>query len=99
MLSMCVMLCAAERIWLVFQLEGLTRTAAGQLATPGTSLLTEETPGIDTSSRVGLNLIKPYSKERDTLIALSKAVPLIVMCNTDSDIIKRRNTDKPPLPI
>ena len=48
---MCVMLCAAERIWLVFQLEGLARTAAGQLATPGTSLLTEETPDIDTSSR------------------------------------------------
>ena len=31
-LSMCVMLCAAERIWLVFQLKGLARTAAGRWA-------------------------------------------------------------------
>ena len=34
--------CAAERIWLVLQLERLARMAVGHLATPGTSLLTEE---------------------------------------------------------
>ena len=34
--------CAAERIWLVLQLERFARMAVGHLATPGTSLLTEE---------------------------------------------------------
>ena len=31
-----------ERIWLVLQLERFARMAVGHLATPGTSLLTEE---------------------------------------------------------